>query len=282
MLGLGSYVGHAATHPDRVGVPTAPSDLGAQSISFVTADGVRLSGWFVPAAGARGQRPAVVLVPGRKHGREQLLGEIRALRDAGYATFSYDARGQGESGGMSSAGIGEQEDLRAAIDVLSQQPDVDVLHIGVVGHSLGGATAIMEAAHDGRVRAVVDEAGFASFQDALRSSVDEEVRTSLVAAPVTAVAKRYMSWIDGVDIDRSAPVDVAKDLHVPLLIIHARGDTEVSIAQSRRVLAATGSRVKRLWEVDGDHHATPFEDDQQGWKRNVLPFLNTTLGPELG
>ena len=49
------------------------------------------------------------------------------------------------------------------IDLLCEQPEVDPQHLGAIGHSLGGHTAIFTAIYDERLKAVVSNCGFTSF-----------------------------------------------------------------------------------------------------------------------
>lgn len=51
-----------------------------------------------------------------------------------------------------------------AIDLLESLPEVDPKRIGAIGHSLGGHNAIFTAFHDPRLRAVVSNCGFTTFQ----------------------------------------------------------------------------------------------------------------------
>ena len=51
-----------------------------------------------------------------------------------------------------------------AVDLLETLPEVDAERIGVIGHSLGGHNAIFTAFHDKRLKAVVSNCGFCTFQ----------------------------------------------------------------------------------------------------------------------
>lgn len=51
-----------------------------------------------------------------------------------------------------------------AVDLLETLPEVDAERIGVIGHSLGGHNAIFTAFHDARLKAVVSNCGFTTFQ----------------------------------------------------------------------------------------------------------------------
>jgi pimeloyl-ACP methyl ester carboxylesterase len=110
------------------------------------------------------RRAAVVLLGGSGPAdRDELafgipvLGQVAdAIADAGFIVLRYDKRGIGQSGGRAeSASLADYaEDVRAAVKMLSDRKDVDPKRIAVVGHSEGGAVALIAAAKDKRIAAV--------------------------------------------------------------------------------------------------------------------------------
>jgi uncharacterized protein len=109
--------------------------------------------------------PAIVLVGGSgPTDRDEMmygipvLGQIaNALADAGFIVLRYDKRGIGQSGGRAEAAALADfaEDIRAAVKWLSDRKDVDAKRIAVAGHSEGGTVALMAAAREKRIAAVV-------------------------------------------------------------------------------------------------------------------------------
>jgi pimeloyl-ACP methyl ester carboxylesterase len=84
----------------------------------------------------------------------QLAG---SLADAGFLVVRYDKRGIGQSGGRAeSATLADYaEDLRAVVKYVKDRKDVDRKHIAVVGHSEGGSVAMLAAAKDKEIAALV-------------------------------------------------------------------------------------------------------------------------------
>ena len=80
-----------------------------------------------------------------------------ALADAGYLVVRYDKRGVGQSGGRAESAVltDYAEDLRFAVKFLSDRKDVDPKRIAVLGHSEGGAVAMIAASKDKRIAALV-------------------------------------------------------------------------------------------------------------------------------
>ena len=122
-----------------------------RDITFPAADGVRLSGWYVP--GTNGA--AIVLVHGGGGDREGTIRHARLLAAAGYGVLLYDARGRGESEGHENAfGWRWDRDVRGAVDYLEA---AGVRRIGLLGLSTGAEAVVTEAASDPRVAAVVSD-----------------------------------------------------------------------------------------------------------------------------
>ena len=80
-----------------------------------TVDGVALSvSRGTPSGEARDVAVVVAHGFGATKDEPRVDGVARALRDAGFSTVTYDARGHGESGGASTLGVLERHDVAAA------------------------------------------------------------------------------------------------------------------------------------------------------------------------
>jgi alpha/beta superfamily hydrolase len=76
------------------------------------------------------------------------------LANSGIVTIRFNFRGVGDSEGSYDDGAGEQEDVRAAIDFLHGQPQVDSRKTAVVGYSFGAFVGLAAALTDHRVSVV--------------------------------------------------------------------------------------------------------------------------------
>jgi uncharacterized protein len=227
-------------------VPPAATVLpGAAEVSFPTADGLRLQGWFVPPTPVDGRRP----VPGRRatlpEGAPAVLicngnGGDRSMRAALAAVFSrlglavllFDYRGYGGNpGAPSEAGLAA--DARAALAYLAGRPDVDPDRVVYFGESLGAAVAL-RLATERPPAALVLRSPFASLA--------EVGRHHYPLLPVSLLLRdRY---------DSAAP---ARRLAAPLLVVAGARDRIVPVAHTRRLFAAA-PQPKRLVVLDGADH----------------------------
>jgi alpha/beta superfamily hydrolase len=107
----------------------------------------------------KGKFPGVVLchphpIYGGSMDNNVIMALASALTPKGIIAFMFNFRGVGRSQGSFGDGIDEQEDVKAAIDWLAAQSEVDDGRIGVAGYSFGASVALPEARHDARVRAL--------------------------------------------------------------------------------------------------------------------------------
>lgn len=76
----------------------------------------------------------------------------QALAQQSIAALRFNFRGVGKSGGAFGEGVGEQEDVRAALDFVLARPGIDQERIGLAGYSFGGSVALPVAVEDERVK----------------------------------------------------------------------------------------------------------------------------------
>ena len=78
----------------------------------------------------------------------------RALGQASIASLRFNFRGVGASQGRFADGVGEKEDVKAAISYLLTLDAVDKNRIGLCGYSFGGGVCLEVAPADERVKAL--------------------------------------------------------------------------------------------------------------------------------
>lgn len=251
----------------------------------IPANGFVLAGTLSrPAQAGATRLPAVVLVGGSgPTDRDGLafgipiLGQIAdAVADAGFVVLRYDKRGIGQSGGRAeSAGLVDYaEDARAAVKFLSGRKDVDPRRIALVGHSEGGAVALIAAAKDKRIAAVgllaatgVTGAELILAQqrrllDRTKLSVEEkqakiELQKRIHEAVLTgkgwdaipADVRRTVDNPEFQSILTNDPAKIMPDVKQPLLVVQGELDTQVEPPNAER-LAALARQRKNARPVD--------------------------------
>jgi pimeloyl-ACP methyl ester carboxylesterase len=221
-------------------------------------------------------RATVVLVHGYGGNQDEMLPVASALNDAGFSVFSFDLRGCGRSTGEVTFGAREQDDLASVVDYLTTRDDVDAERIGALAFSMGAATTLMTAAHDTRIKAVVDDSGWSDVRHWLRPRM-----LDVFIHPrdrFTPLSLKLVELRSGIDFDRLRPRDVvARIAPRPLLIVHGSEDDVVPPSDGDELLAAA-REPKELWRVDGAAHTDTLRPGGATSSDRVVSFFRRALG----
>jgi dienelactone hydrolase len=212
-------------------------------------------------------RPAVLILHGFKGFKDwgffPPLAERLAL--AGFTAVSFNFSGSGVGDGEEFDELerwGRQrpstdlEDVRIVVDYAVSQ---GAPWVGLVGHSRGGGLAILQAARDPRIRAVVTWAAVDHF---LRFSDEDVARwrrdgtLAVVNARTGQVLPLYRDALEDCEAHGAGKLNVlvaAGHLAGPWLIVHGSEDESVAAEVARRLSGAAGPNA-RLMIVEGAGH----------------------------
>ena len=278
-----------AGYPRRDPPHMTPADLGLPYESMlIESGGLALPAWFIPARdGAPG--PGVVLVHGWESARDRTLPMAVFLHAAGFHCLTFDVRGHGanpaEELPLSAGEFGA--DALAAFHALMEQPEVTVGAIS--GHSMGAIGALLAAAADPRVAAVVATSSPADPYRLTRQTF------RLARLPIPDPIAYPLAWLTThvyvqprghVVADISATTAIAR-YDGPILLAHGEEDMIVPADHMERLAAA--ARAARAGDpsaadvetllVEGGQHSWLYEDE--GYRRVVATFLARALGGPL-
>jgi hypothetical protein len=239
-----------AANPDMT---DCASQGAAAGDGIVSDDGVRIAGWYVPAAnGAGPQAPTIVLVHGYAANKSDILPYAAGLHDA-FNLVAFDLRNGGRSTGSATTyGVLEQNDLRAVIDWVEREKGPS--WIGVLGNSMGAATAITEARTDPRVQALA--------LDSMHVRLAYQFEKRLEHSGHPAYPGTWAIFIGGLirtgqDLGGADPADAIPDMGGrPLLITHGTGDVENVPERTEQFVAdaqAAGIPVELYWCEGAGH-----------------------------
>jgi fermentation-respiration switch protein FrsA (DUF1100 family) len=238
----------AVPDPGTVGVD------GLTPVSFPTADGLTLNGWFV----TRTETPdfTVIVFNGNAGNRAFRAPLADAFARANMAALLLDYRGfGGNPGSPSEAGLGM--DARAARQYVLGRPGVDRDRLVYFGESLGTAVAT-ELAVEHPPAALILRSPFTSLTDIGREHY-----------PMLPVG-----WLLR---DRYDTIERIAHIRVPILIIAGDRDHIVPIAQTRRLYDAAHD-PKSLLIIDGaDHNDEALVEGREMMDR-VVRFLRELPG----
>ena len=277
LLGLGWSASERAIHPAGGAYPWKAADypeLVAEDVLVDGTSGEKLAGRFY-----RGRTKAtVILLHGYGGSQEEMLPVASTLHEAGYSVFTYDQRGCGKSGGEVTFGAREPDDLVAIVDYVSSRPDVDAERLGAFGFSMGGATLILAAAREPRIKALVADSAWSEARNWLRPSV----KASFLHPRdhFSALSLKLAEMRSGIDLGNIRPVDVISQLSPrPVLLVHAGADDVVPAAEGERNFEAA-RRPKELVLVPGAAHGDTIAPGGASTRGRIAEFFDTAFDAE--
>lgn len=275
-IAVAVYVADQVTRVDRAPLTRSFLVLAHTTVpvSFRTADGLTLRGWFVPAAKDR----AAVLVHGKDTNRlagDHALRVARWLREAGYSLLLFDMRGHGESeGDRFSLGQHERKDVAAAVDLLvgfGFPPGRIVL----VGESMGAGVAIQAVAVRPDVAAVVADSAYADGPAIVGEAGPGETGLPDWYTAAIVTAAKVLFGLDASAVDPAAVVRA--NPQVPFLFIHCEGDTLIDPHHARDLRAASANPDSRLWMAGDCGHVGASSRHSDEYRSQLITFVDAQL-----
>jgi alpha-beta hydrolase superfamily lysophospholipase len=218
-----------------------------------------LPAYVVPAEGARGPSPAVLLSDGLDANKEEMFYVALALARRGITTLAFDGPGQGAA--LRLRGMTARHDFEvpvgACIDWLQTRADIDADRIGLLAASWGGYYAPRAAAFERRIKAcgvmgavfdthacMARRVGYAPGQGATRLGGD---------APLGTTGKTILRILGVADWEGAfAKLEdfrlegVASRIECDLMIVHGADDRHAPPSEAQRLYDAVSSKHKKL------------------------------------
>jgi len=238
-----------------------PSDAGLayESVTLVTADGVRLAGWYVPCEKARG---TVLICHGNGGNIGDRLHQIGLFHELGLNVLIFDYRGYGESAGKPSE-EGTYQDVRAAWQYLTEKRNTPPDKIVVFGQSLGGAVAAWMAE---QVAPTARAAPAALILEATFTSIPDMGVRLYPWLPIRLLCRYRYNTLARLE-----------HIHCPVLIGHSRDDKLIPFEHGQKLFAAA-HEPKTFCELTGDHNEGEVLT-APAYRQALDTFLAARLGP---
>jgi uncharacterized protein len=232
------------------GSPEAVGLEGFAEVSIATEDDERIVAWWAPPPDRAG---VVLFLHGTPSTLRDTVWRLPDLRKSGLGVMAIDYRGYGSSTGSSSE-LGFRADARAAFDFI--RATAPASKVAVFGESLGTGIAVA-LARERPLAGVLLNAPYASV-----------LRLFELRGP--SLPYRWLLT------DQFNSEALIGGIGVPLMILHGTADTNIPLAEARRLYAAA-REPKSMIEVEGAGHLAAWEG---GAKEPALKALVAWTAPD--
>jgi len=217
-------------------------------------EGKSLAAYFMPAPGAGGRAPTVVLFDGMDNCKEMsVIFAGLEFAKRGLHTLAIDGPGQGETQRLRQ--IHSRPDYEvagtAAYDYVASRGDVDRSRVAVMGYSFGGYQAPRIAAFEKRYAACVALGAMHwdlhGWQADVRARLARDSKTSftsdfqfrwVIGAPDNDTA---LEWAKRFTLEGAA-----HRIECPFLVVHGENDRIVPVEEARLLYERVGSKRKHI------------------------------------
>ncbi len=255
-----------AGYPHRHPPEDDPSALGLAFEDLrIPSAGVDLPAWWIPARDGR-PGPAVLLVHGWESARDRTLPNAQILNLLGFHVLALDVRGHGENPPEElplTAGEFGADALAGARALLAR---TDVTTVGILGHSMGGIGALLAAAAEPRVTAVVAGSTPADPYRLTRQTF------RLARLPLPGPLAYPLAWLTthvfleprGHTVRSVSAAQAIATYRGPVLLIHGDEDRVVPISHLGR-LQRSALRAREDDPTAGDVEVLVLPGGQHSW-----------------
>lgn len=246
--------------PPRQRIWATPADIGLdyEEVSFPAQDGLRLAGWFIPAADDSRKGATLVLVHGWPWNRlgdsaNDLLANISGstpvdllrlalhLHRAGFNLLMFDLRNHGESASAPpvTLGVDESRDVLGAVAYVNGRSEVDPNRVGVIGFSMGANAALYAMTKTNAIK------GLIAVQPT-SPTIFAEGYASYLLGPlgklVLPLAELFYTLQGGIAFKDIRPISAAAAMHeAPILTIQGNGDAWGTVKDVQQITAVAPS-----------------------------------------
>jgi len=269
----------------------AEQSLNYQDVTFPSADGVPLEGWFIPSSGSSkliiANHPMGFTRSGMPTHLEpwhsawaasgngfevDLIPDYRILHDAGYNVLAYDLRNHGLSGaangGLTSSGIFEARDVAGSLAYARSRANTRDMTVGLFSRCLGASSTF---------------AAMTQFPEAF-----EGVRCLVAPQPVTARVilgrrlaglgladhlddlERRIVLLTGIGFGPRSPQEWARNVHIPTFVYQVRRDVVTDPSDVQSMFDNIPALNKKLQWIEG---TTARWDGYLEFQRRPEPVL---------
>jgi uncharacterized protein len=273
-----AFAGDVVDWPEFDYAPYFITD-GYEEVRFPSREqGIEIAGWYFETDP---EAPAIVVVHGLgacKYSVEVLMPASMLHRN-GFNVLAIDLRDNGDSTHEDErTAIGSEEYLDAlgAFDWLVNTKGIPADEVGLLGNSLGGATAMNAFAAEPRVGALFLNSPFANLPQVM----DEELQRAGFPTILRPAALLMARLVAGDNLTERSPLEgLAQHSGRPIFLVHSMDDPRVSVSHTQQ-LEARGKELgadMTVWYLPSAKHVSGYITYPEEFEQKMVDFFRDAL-----
>ncbi len=238
-------------------------------------DGVRISGWFVPAEQASGKVVIVVHGADMCKRNSNVLMTSGMLSKSGFDILLIDLRNHGDSEIVSerfAAGTEEYKDVLGAYDWLIGQGYTSQ-DIGLMGISMGAVTGINAFSLEPGIAAIWADSSFTDIPTVLEDQLALNGFPQFMKNAVLQVARS-----DGFNLELITPIEAIENHgERPIMITHGTADKWINVSAAEMLYEKAGPNAE-LWIYEDAYHVESIFLATEEYSQRMVTFFEDALG----
>lgn len=244
------------------------AELPREEIYITSPFGYKLYGMFIPV---KGSKKAVIICHGITCNIYASVKYIDLFRKRGFSVFIYDQRNHGKSGGRyTTFGYFEKYDLKACVDWVREKIGEGCC-IGVMGESMGAATALQSLSVDKSLTFCIADCPYSDLRELLNRRLQIEYK--LPGFLLITLASLVSLYKSGMSFNKVSPIKDVAESRTPVLFIHGADDDYIPAKMSMDMYKVKKG-VKELYIAEGARHAQSLTVNSREYDNKVGEFIN--------
>lgn len=271
-IGIHQVAPYAIVQPPRVSLPLHPKDLGLKSspLNVPTKDSLALAGYWIKSQ-QDSTRGIIILVHGIGGCKEHFLELAQELSSQGIESIVFDNRAHGSSEGQfCTYGYKEKEDIQQIVQhIKAQAPDWP---LGIWGNSMGGAIALQALALEPRIEFGLIESTFTDLSQIV-FDYKKRLLKGFGSRALSDYALARAGKIADFEPSQVKPIQAVQQIEQPIFLAHGDADENIKVSYGQQLFEHLKSPQKQLVIVEGAGHFSLYEKGGEGYKKQVMAFV---------
>ncbi len=278
-IGLGWYVLHPSSPPihpyeeRNARVYAQEHSIEFRDVELTAPDGAVLRAWYMRPQESNGD--AVILLHGVVDNRLGIYPYGKWLVEHHYTVLMPDARHHGASGGLTTYGVREVDDIHRWLDWMEKKEPTRCVY--GLGESMGGMELLESLPSEPRFCAVIAESPSASFREEAYFRFGRPFHAGpwlggTFFRPALDVGILFVRLRYGLNLDSVAPEQAVVGMKTPILLIHGLNDRNVPHYHSDLIQAKNPPGIT-VWKVPGAGHCGAGKVAPQEFEERVLRWF---------